>query len=226
MIKSAKTLVIFLIISSSLFACSYPLKIKNTQEFVVTPKFSPTETRLNIGVSSFTGTPDEQFFYNIVLEKLSTKPFVGKMEAPYKFRNSNDSDEKFKPDFAISIEPHVDYNGSGWNYLITFPGFLIFTHAWNGFAYEADITTKINIINVKTNETRSFDIKTVYNFRHCDFGRGFWASSGWFLPGLGATSLIAGFFMIQYDDDATDEFQTHVKDNYGNYVVEKISDAI
>ena len=102
----------------------------------------------------------------------------------------------------------------------------MFTHAWNGYKYTANIYTTIPIYDANGNLAKNFTVSTPYKFNHCDFGRGFWTSSGWWTPGLGALNSVIGLFMIGYDDDATDDFYVHVKDNYSAYVVEKIVAAL
>lgn len=131
-----------------------------------------------------------------------------------------------KPDVDVRADIVVKYSGSGANFPITFPGFLVFAHAWNGFIYKADIQTNLSVTSTADGQVRTRALKTKYDMRHCDFGRGFWASSGWFLPGWGATSLIAGAFMVSYDKDATPEFCAAVHDAYGSYVANNIAEMM
>ena len=76
----------------------------------------------------------------------------------------------------------------------------------NGYKYTANIDTTINIYDAQGKLEKNFTVSTPYKFNHCDFGRGFWTSTGWWTPGWGMLNSILGFFMIGYDDDATDDF--------------------
>ena len=210
--------IILVTICCCLTSCTHPLKIKNKNQYRTTPNFSHADRPVDIGITSTNKNFVQSEFYNIIIEKLASRPFIGKVQSNYKANNASG----FKPDCIVSIEPSVDFKGSGWNWLITFPGFIIFTNAWNGYVYTADVTTKITLYGMAGNVIESFDINTPYKIRHCDFGRGFWSGTGWWFPGFGATNLITGLFMIQYDDGATAPFLAAAKENYSNYIVEKI----
>ena len=210
----------------SLISCSHSLNIKNSKTYLTTPNFSPIEKPLNIGFTDVSGNADQLWCCNAIIEKLAAKPFIGMVQSNYSLNQRTSSEREFVPDYVISIEPDIEFKGSGWNYPITFPGFLVFAHAWNGYKYSANIDTKITIRDANGNLFKDFTVSTPYKFNHCDFGRGFWSSSGWWTPGLGALNSVLGFFMIRYDKDATDDFYIHVKDNYSTYVVEKVVEAI
>ncbi len=133
----------------------------------------------------------------------------------------------FQPDYVVTVHPKTQFDGSGWNYLVAFPGFLIFTHAWNGYVYSAQTTTEIEIRRPGMQDlVASRTVETDWNLRHCDFGRGAWTSSGWYTPFYGGLNLVVGFFMIQYDDGATAPFTTTVHDPYGKYIANHVVELL
>jgi len=133
----------------------------------------------------------------------------------------------FHPDYVVKVAPVTKYTGSGWNYLVTFPGFLLFTHAWNGFVYHADTTTEIEVRRPDDSKIlASRAVETDWNFRHCDFGRGAWTSSGWYTPFWGGLNLIIGFWMVGYDDDASLPLAFAIHDPYGEYIANNIVELV
>lgn len=128
-------------------------------------------------------------------------------------------------DVTASVRSATAYHGSGWNFWITFPGFLVFTHAWNGFVYSADVTTDLEVVVADGAPVRR-EVVTKYDLRHCDFGRGAAASSGWYLPGWGGTNILVGLFMMSYDEDATPEFLEKVGNAYGEFIANNIVEMI
>ena len=67
----------------------------------------------------------------------------------------------------------------------------------------------------------SAEVPTKYTMRHTAYNRGFWASSGWWMPGYGATALLSGLVFIGFDDDATDPFHEEIERPYGEFIAEK-----
>ena len=70
------------------------------------------------------------------------------------------------------------------------------------------------------------ELHTEYDMRHCDMERGSAASSGWWMPGWGASNLLVGAFMVPYDQDATPEFMRVAGPAYGSYVANSIVETI
>ena len=101
--------------------------------------------------------------------------------------------------------PH--YDGEGLNFLVNWPGFLIFAPAIWGYGYNAEIETKVNITRLTDGSSQQIAISTKYKFRQAEIDRT-WTEVGWFEVGL--IPLIGGVVFIQYDTDVTDEFITKV----------------
>lgn len=141
--------------------------------------------------------------------------------------DADEAPSDFSADYVVTLSPTARFDGSGLNYLITFPGFLLFTHAWYGFAYEADVTTEIAVRRPgDAAPLASRMVATDWHFRFCDRDRGVLSSSGWYTPGYGGLNLIYGFFMIQYDPDATNPLLRAIHDAYGDFIANQVIDLV
>ena len=195
--------------------CTHALQINNTGAYY---KIAHAPKRLAIRLVD-ASLGDGQQLFQATYEALRTHPDVADVLL-------KDQEPERATDATVTLRTTTKYDGSGWNYLITFPGFILFTHAWNGFVYKADVSTEVEVaLNGNANKT-AHTIDTSYDLRHCDFGRGAAASSGWYLPGWGGTNLIVGLFMISYDTDVTPEFLEKVRPTYGAYIANSVVEAI
>jgi hypothetical protein len=191
------------------------MRVRNLHEYMLEASHAE---RSDIAVSPYTGPAEGRILFQHVVDGLRAHPSVGQVRTnwAWDFHESG-----FEPDVVLRITPRVEYRGSAWNLPITFPGFVVFAHAWNGYVYTGDAVTDIEILDPVTREVvESSEIPTKYSMRHTAFDRGFWAGSGWWMPGYGATALLAGLVFIQYDEDATDPFQKEIQRPYGEYIAE------
>lgn len=195
--------------------CVHQMKVKNLNEYQMS---AHTARRHTVRLAGPTGL-EEAAYREMIRDSLEKHPSIQEVVL------ANEPQYDVRPDIDVQADVSVKYRGSGANFPITFPGFLLFAHAWNGYVYKADIVTKLTVTPA-SGAPRTRTLETTYDMRHCDFGRGFWSSSGWYMPGWGATSLLAGFFMISYDTDATPEFSQAVHDAYGAYVANNITAMI
>jgi len=202
---------------SSLLGCTHAMTVKNLNEYTLTPTHA---VRKNVAVLSHRGGTDEEIFFQHMVEALRAHPAVAQLRTNWRW---NTSEPGFEPDVVVSIEPRARYRGSLWNFPITWPGFLVFTHAWNGYVYYADVDADIQVHDPDTRVVADrSQLRIKYSLRHCDFGRGFWASTGWWMPGYSATALLSGLFFVAYDKDATGEFHNEIRKPFGDYLAEQI----
>jgi len=206
-------LVVLLSVLTAVVGCTHTMQVKNLGAYATT---ASAPTRLNILLRDRSAGGAEHEYFSFVHQALATHPSVGQVVL------EPEVSPEFVPDFVVDVDPHASYKGSGLNYLITFPGFLLFTHAWNGFIYGADLVTSVTVTPRDGTPGQPRNLEMHYDLRHCDFERGAWTSSGWYLPGFGATNLIVGAFMVRYDPDATADFKEKVKTAYGTYIANKI----
>jgi hypothetical protein len=191
------------------------MKVKNLHEYTLEASHAD---RSEIAVMPYTGSAEGRIFFQHVVDGLRAHPSVAQLRTDWRW---DFYEPGFEPDVVLRITPRVEYEGSAWNLPITFPGFLIFAHAWNGYVYTGNAVTDIEILDPTAREViERSEIPTKYSMRHTAFDRGFWSGGGWWMPGYGATALIAGVVFIQYDEDATDPFHKEIQRPYGEYIAE------
>ena len=212
------TIISFSLLSATLASCTHSLDIINRDDYVLPRTEGP---RKNVAVLPVDGEDGTTVFAEHVVEGLRRHPSVAQVRTNWRWEKTGDG---FRPDIVLKIRPEVNYEGSGWNFLVTFPGFLFFLPAAHGYNYHARLATNIDFYDLKSRDlAQTLVVETDYKMRHCDFERSFFAESGWWTPGWGATSLLSAPFMMAYDDDATQPFQREIGRSYGDYVTEKLS---
>ncbi len=169
-----------------------------------------------MGILPFNGAPDNLWYFNTIAEGLNSRKEIGKIRTNYVAKGD------FSPDYSISIEPQVEYESSAWNFLISWPGFVIFTPAWNGYIYYANVRTTVTVYDKEEKKIKAFDIDIPYSIRHAEFDRTVWSEGlGWLF--WTAPAFFSGIYTaIVFDDDITNEIQFNIKDNYRGYVVEQV----
>lgn len=194
-------------------ACTHDMRIVEADE-----RFAPG--RLNrsvrVAIEAAAAEHDERMLVDFVQDALTRHSSVERVAV------NGQAPPDFLPDFVVRVQPVTEYDASGLNYLITFPGFIVFTHAWNGFHYSADIDTAVVVTTPAGDELGRAQIPSSYALRHTSFTRGAVTSSGWYTPFSGGINLIIGFFMINYDEKATDPFLEDVRDRYGRMVADEV----
>ena len=105
------------------------MNVKNLREFALEPTYS---TRRDVAVMRYTGSDEGRIFFEHVIHALRAHPSVAQLRTDWRW---DTYEPGFEPDAVLRITPSVEYHGSLWNLPITFPGFLVFTHAWNGYVY-------------------------------------------------------------------------------------------
>lgn len=207
--RMARTVLTFLMVVG-VAGCTHTMQVRNLDAY---RKTATSPHKLTIALEDRATTADGHQLFGFVREALGSNPAVEKVAV-------KEWDQAPEPgtQVLVKVTPQATYDGSGWNYLITFPGFVLFTHAWNGFVYSADVTTGLEVSRPGAPEGARSEIHTKYDLRHCDFARGAITSSGWYTPGWGCLNLIIGFFMVPYDQDATPDFLKEVRSNYGEFI--------
>jgi hypothetical protein len=164
----------------------------------------------------------EDALINSVIEEMSLNPMVKEAKKGYQIGSA------VEVDYVSELTNTMNYSASGQNFLITIPGFLIFTHAWLGYKYYVDIDTQSKLLDAKGNVLSEQKITTPYEFRFTSFPRGAAASCiGWLTPGWGIIDIIPGIiFATSYDDRANPELIDKVKPSYKSYVSSKLLEQI
>ncbi len=208
------------VISFVCSACSHTLEVKNLNTYRSLGLGYSGES-VCLGVVTDTVEAVETEYVRSICMALQNTGCASRILFPYNLSlHSRDP----KADVIVKISPLMDYSGSGWNFLINWPGFLIFTPAWNGYIYHADMDFRINLVDGRTNETiDNFSVPVRYNIRHAAMNRT-WTEVGWLEVSL--IPFIGGFVFVQYDDNVTELLLQKVKGDVGNYVSDKIASRI
>ena len=113
-----------------------------------------------------------------------------------------------------------EYKGSGWNFLINFPGFLIFTPAWNGYVYRVNYDVDV-LLSKASDSTKidSFSLPIHLNVRHADFNRT-WTEISYFE--VGVIALVGGIVFTGYDDNVSQLVIDKIEVPIGEYVAQDI----
>ena len=196
--------------------CSHELQIKNLNTYNTPLHLGTVESTPAIAIVPFAGTEDDLFFFNDIVERLSQDPGIGDVRTDYIARLARRGG--FEPDLIVDVKTKVDYRSSGWNFLINWPGFLIFTPAWNGYVYHADVRTTFVFLDANGSALDQLDVPMSFSIRHADMDRTIFTGLTWL-----EVSLLAfggGIYNANsFDRDVIPPFHTQVKDTYANYVL-------
>ena len=200
--------------------CFHPLQITNL-DLYNEPAPAPPKDRVSIGVvSENIGHRDNSRYVDSIVKAIQNQA-GGKIEKviyPYPGTSRQSSDV----DLLLTLDVQPKYSGKGSNFLVNWPGFLIFAPALVGYGYEADITTVINIRNLRSGQSRQLTIPTRFTFREAEMDRS-WTEISWLEVGI--IALIGGIYFTQYDPDVTEKFISLVSPTYGKFVANKILES-
>jgi hypothetical protein len=201
-------------------ACSHSLKVKNLHLYEAPMRFGEVaEVPPDVAVRPFSGAHEDLFYFNALVERLSMDPGIGTLRTD--FVGTRRGISGYDPDLVLSIQTQCEYRSSGWNFLINFPGFILFAPAWNGYVYRADVATDVAIHDVDGNALQQAHVPVSYNIREGDADRVTMAQLSWLE--FGVLAFIGGIYNANtFDRDIIPELQVRVRDNYANYVVTQI----
>lgn len=194
--------------------CSHAMHITNLHEYQAVPT-APMYPPKKVGITSRNLTdPGTRGFVDAVAEGLRRDGSFERVLYPY--------DGRPDADLVVDVSVSPRYSGRGSNFLVNWPGFLIFAPAIWGYGYEAAIQTQVSIRS-PDGRTQDLAIPTNYRFRQAEIDRT-WTEIGWLEVGI--IPLIGGIVFTQYDPDLTPEFVAKVGPNYGAYVAQRIREAV
>ena len=197
--------------------CHHQLEITNADQYFAPPS-PPLAKPIKLGItSSSVADPVKSRYVNAIVEAFQRTASLERVIYPY-----NQASHQGQADKVVDIAVNAKYDGSGVNFWINWPGFLIFAPAIWGYKYEAAIDTQVSITDMATNASKQIAIPTQYIFRHADMGRT-WTEVSWFEVSI--IALIGGIVFTGYDNDVTPEFIKSVSHDYGAYVSNKIITA-
>ena len=195
--------------------CSHPMVVKNIDAYRVEDgRVSPT--RKSIGVVSPTLSTDDQLIVNGVVDGL--RKYSDDVVMPY--RKETDP----KVDVIATVDLQSQYEGSVANFLISWPGFLVWAPAWNGYVYNIKHDFSVYLEDVQSEGVMdSFDVPVNLDIRHAAMNRTWVAETGgWLLPGLSAVALVGGIIHTGYDQNVTPIAAKEVAAPVGDFVAQEI----
>lgn len=193
--------------------CSHPLVVKNIDAYRVSGTMAQA-TKKSIGVVPSSANYNDQVILNGVSDSL--RRYASTVVTPYAKGGDN------KVDIVANIDLRSQYDGSGINFLIDWPGFLIWTPAWNGYVYSIKHNFSIRLEDGKSDTTLdTFNIPVDLNIRHAAMNRTWLAESGWWLL-WSAPALIGGIMHTEYDPNVTPLEAREVAAPLGDFVAQEI----
>jgi len=192
-----------------LSGCSHPLTVKNIRAYQVQMPM-PLEQRLSIGIIPQAGDRDS----DLILKRIPAALHSMDVTMPYQRGSS------CKVDVIAQVSIQPEYKGSGWNFLINWPGFLIFTPAWNGYVYKVNYKVDVNLIKADGNQPiSSFSNPIELNIRHAAMNRT-WTEISWLE--VSVIAFVGGIVFTGFDDQVSTLTAEKVKDDLAEYIAAKI----
>lgn len=214
--KKIISMFLVVILSISTSGCTHILTVSNMQMYK--PDFvNSTNVTGTVGIVNDDSQPDTNRLITAMANNLKKNGF--KVIYPY-YNNPSSSNV----DYIAKINPLSEYKGKGSNFLVNFPGFLIFAPALFGYGYKANYTFDIDITEIKTKETLPrLTIPIHLDIRHADSNRT-WTEISWLE--VGAIALIGGIVFIGYDTKVTNILLDKYENKLGDYLATKVTQAI
>ena len=192
--------------------CSHTLEVKNLSDYQ-SASMSKLPNDLSLGISTSNTNQNGQVLVTGAAQAISG--YVTHLVYPYSATSSKDVD------VIVKIAVKSNHQGSGANFFINFPGFLVWAPAWNGYVYKPSYAVDVNLVSTyDSSAIDSFSIPINLDVRHASIGRT-WTEISWFE--FGAIALIGGVVFTQYDDDITPLVEAAVQKTVGDYIAQEIA---
>lgn len=194
--------------------CAHTLEVKNIGLYKPMAISTPSSD-IRVGLSAVTSGPEEERLVMAVANALKRDGF--KVTYPF-FVNEGSLPSV---DYAVKLTTSSQYKGSGWNFLINWPGFLIWTPAWHGYKYRVVYGFDADITDTTTHSTLPRISSPVdLDIRHADIGRT-WTEVSWLE--WSAIAFVGGLIFTRYDHDITPQVLDATETKIGDYVASKIA---
>jgi hypothetical protein len=188
--------------------CAHTLEVKNLSRYTAAG-VQPLQRRLSVNVIVSAPDSDTERLARAAASELSKYADVVQAYGPKKDVDVNAS---------ISIKP--EYKGSGANFLINWPGFLVWAPAWHGYVYKANYDISILLTKGPSGEVvDSFRLPIYLDVRHADINRT-WTEISWLE--VSAIAFVGGIIFTRYDDTVTPILIDKIEHPIGEYVAQVI----
>jgi hypothetical protein len=197
--------------------CAHQLTVKNLSSYQ-NKSVNPLKKPLTVGIVSTSEDKDCNQLVKGVGMALGGGSYSATVVLPY----LPGSDRR--PDVVANIKISSEYAGSGWNFLINWPGFLIFTPAWNGYVYKANYQVDIALTKGADNaQIDSWAMPIKLDLRQAEIDRT-WTEIGWLE--VGVIPLIGGIVFTAYDTDVTPILIEKIEAPIGDYIAQEIVNRV
>lgn len=191
--------------------CSYPLAIHNLDSYYAYG-VSSLDKPLKIGIATDANEPETRRLLDGVASALGG--CNAQVTMPYQANSQKEVD------LVANIDIQTEHKGSGWNFLINWPGFLIFTPAWHGYMYEVKYKINCTLKKASTREIiDTFTIPIALDIRHASTNRT-WTEISWLE--VSVIAFVGGFVFINYDESVTPLVSDKVENPLGKYIAQEI----
>jgi hypothetical protein len=169
-----------------------------------------------MGVMTSNTNADGQVLVTGTAQALSG--YFGQLVYPYSASNSAEVD------IISKISVSSDHKGSGYNFWINFPGFLIWTPAWHGYMYETSYKVDVNMMRTDDNSTiDSFSIPINLDVRHAAIDRT-WTEISYLEVGI--IAFIGGFVFMSYDNNVTPLVDAAIQKPIGDFIAQEMTNRL
>ena len=196
--------------------CTHQLACKNIGDYRPTA-LGTVSKPLAIGIVPIGGDEYGDQLIRYVRDSLVLK-YNAKVILPYLPGSSEPADIVA----TLSVKPK--YEGSGWNFLVNFPGFLVFVPALNGYVYQVGYDTSVVLQNTEDSTTiATFEVPITLNLRHADINRT-WTEVSWLE--FGVIAFVGGIVFTQYDTNVSPIVMKDLGPQLGEYLATEIMNRV
>ena len=204
-----------LFIAIPLIGCSHHLEVKNINDYQAS-SMTTLSKDISVGIVTPNDNKNGQTLVTGAANALSS--YVGKVIYPYSQNHSQEVD------IISKLTVKSDHKGSGANFFINFPGFLIWTSAWNGYVYKPSYEIDVEMIDATDKSIiETFSIPVQLDVRHAAIDRT-WTQVTWLEAGI--IGFVGGLVFIQYDDDVTPLVENEIKKTIGDYLAQEMANKL
>lgn len=191
--------------------CAHPLIIKNLDSYRAYGA-SSLDKPLKMGITTDANEPEQRRLLDGVASALGG--YSAQVVMPYVANSQKEVD------VIANIYIQTEHKGSGWNFLINWPGFLIWTPAWHGYIYEVKYTINCTLTKGGSKEAiDQFRIPIALDVRHAAINRT-WTEISWLE--VSAIAFVGGLIFINYDESVTPLVSEKVENPLGKYIAQEI----
>jgi len=191
--------------------CAHPLAIKNLDSYRAYGA-SSLDKPLKIGIATDANESEQRRLLDGVATALGS--YSAQVVMPYAPNSQKEVD------VIASIDIQAEHKGSGWNFLINWPGFLVWAPAWHGYIYEVKYTINCTLTKGGSKETiDQFRIPIALDVRHAAINRT-WTEISWLE--VSAIAFVGGLIFINYDESVTPLVSEKVENPLGKYIAQEI----